>query len=224
MEELTRAVRQPPSTPEGAALVAWFGALERTGHGWEALFEALLPHCDRVARDFADVVSGDEARSECMELTYERYVGDWLDGVARRRVDVAFATFVGDRLRDHFRAGRRKRARRAALDRAMAGAAAPHANGNVVDLEAWAPDAGGLALGAALSGEVPPPDGATRLREMVERVESLTEVDAPARAVLWLLARGHAQNEIARLTGLSEPTVSRAVARLRALLQGLARD
>ncbi len=133
MKALPDALRQPPDAPEGAALVEWLRAVDRTGHGWDELFEALLQHGDGVAREFADVATADEARTACMELTYERWMGEWLDGASRGAEGRPLAVFVGDRLRDHLRAMRRKRQRRAAMDRARV--APPHADGRAVEAD-----------------------------------------------------------------------------------------
>ncbi len=190
-DDLDRMIRGAPGTPEGDALAAWLGDLERTGHGWEALFDALLPRCDYVAREFGDVAGADDVRASCMTLAYERSVGAWLDGVARGAMTRSFAMLVADQLRDQLRAIRRTRQRRASLDRAHS-------------LEPGDGEARGDGT-----------DGATHLRELVERIAATPGFDERDRRVLRGLAEGRDQREIARDVGLSEPTVSRAVARLR---------
>jgi hypothetical protein len=208
MEDLTDWIRRAPGTPEAAALAGWLQDLERTGHGWEALFDALLPQCERVAREFRDVMGADEARGACMSLAYERSVSAWLDGVERGAITRSLAMLVADQLRDQLRAMRRTRQRRAALDRRHA----------LTRGAAGAPDDG--------DGPEPPsrgdaPDGATHLRELVERLRSSPGFDERDGRVLSGLAGGHDQREIARMVGLSEPTVSRAVARLRGTVTSL---
>lgn len=195
MEHLDQALIAPATSPEAAALAAWLRALERTGDGWERLFDALRPHSERVAREFSDVATSDDALGECMALAYERWMAEWLDDAEHHHA--AFGYFVADRLRDRLRAWRRRRLRRAAFDRAR--------------------------LDEAPTREGDSADAAVRVREMYERLEAHPEVDAGAREVLWMLARGHSQKEIARIIGASEPTVSRAVSRLRALLDEIAR-
>lgn len=192
MGDLDRMIRGAPGTPEGDALAGWLRDLERTGHGWDDLFDALVPRCDHVAREFGDVAGADDVRAACMALAYERSVGAWLDGVARGAMTRPFATLVADQLRDQLRAARRTRQRRASLDRAHA-------------LE-QSDDGRSRGDGA---------DGATHLRELVERIAATPGIDERDRRVLRGLAEGSDQREIARAVGLSEPTVSRAVARLR---------
>ena len=55
----------------------------------------------------------------------------------------------------------------------------------------------------------------------MERLTAAPGFDEREGWVLSGLAGGHDQREIARMVGLSEPTVSRAVARLRGAVAGL---
>jgi hypothetical protein len=71
-----------PTSPEGGLFVSWLRSVERTGHGWDDLFEALNHCCEQLARRFADITSLAEVRSDCYTLTYERYVGEWIETVA----------------------------------------------------------------------------------------------------------------------------------------------
>jgi RNA polymerase sigma factor (sigma-70 family) len=209
MEDLDDLIRRAPGTAEGAAFAAWLRDLERTGDGWEALFDALVPQCEHVAREFADVMGLDEARGACMSLAYERSVGAWLDGVERGTMARSFATLVGDQLRDHLRAMRRTRKRRASLDREHR-------------LAQGRPEAA-CDPGAEPVSRAEAPDEATHLRELVDRLAAAPEIDERTRRVLRCLAGGHDQREIARLVGISEPTVSRSVARLRGALAEIVR-
>jgi len=208
MDDLTSMIRRAPGTAGAEALAGWLRALERTGHGWEDLFDALLPQCEHVAREFGDVMGADEARGACMALAYERSVSAWLDGAAAGTMTRPFAVLVADQLRDHLRAMRRTRQRRAALDRAHA--LARGLPPGVRDDDGPEPASRGDA-----------PDGATHLRELVERIAATPGFDERDRRVLSGLAGGHDQREIARMVGLSEPTVSRAVVRLRGVVAGL---
>lgn len=209
MNDLTDAMTQPPRSPRGVALHQWLQTVDRTGHGWEALFAALLPQCERTVRDFSDVRTADEGRSLCMEYTYERWVGEWLDGAPRDEAR-PFAVFVSDKLRDVLRAERRKRARRATMQRDVAAGSSGHA------VEAGDDDRG-VVLQTAHTGSVEAPDVALRQRDVLARIEAHPRVGDAERAVLWMLMKGYSQREIARMSDTSEATVSRAVALLRTL-------
>lgn len=209
MNDLPDAMTHPPRSPRGVALHQWLQTVDRTGSGWEALFAALLPLCERTVREFGDVRTADEGRSLCMEYTYERWMGEWIDA-ARGDETRSFAVFVGDRLRDVLRAERRKRARRASMQRDVAAGSSGHA------IEARDEDLG-VVLQTAHTGSVDAPDVEVRQRAVLARVEGSARVGDAERAVLWMLMKGHSQREIARVLDTSEATVSRAVTLLRAL-------
>ena len=209
MNDLFDAMTHPPRSPRGVALHHWLQTVDRTGHGWEALFAALLPQCERAVREFADVRTADEGRSLCMEYTYERWMGEWLDAAPRDEAR-SFAVFVSDKLRDVLRAERRKRARRASMQRDVAAGS----RGDAIEAR---DDEHGAVLQTAHTGSVEAPDVAVRQRAVLARVEAHPRLGDDERAVLWMLMKGHSQREIARVLDTSEATVSRAVTLLRAL-------
>jgi DNA-directed RNA polymerase specialized sigma24 family protein len=203
-----------PTSPEGGLFVSWLRSVERTGHGWDDLFEALNHCCEQLARRFADITSLAEVRSDCYTLTYERYVGEWIETVASNEQKKSFDVYVHDRLHEHLRARRRKDARHDALVRN--GSLNGYKNGHV-EVQDPRDDTGVIHVAPVHVGDVSAPDEPLRWRQLMARVAvdaALTEHD---RDALVLLVHGHTQTEIARLLDLTEPTVSRMCQRLRTL-------
>jgi hypothetical protein len=208
-------VDKPPSDPAGVQFAESLRALERTGQGWEALFASLEPVCHRIARRFRYLVPLDEIKAAMMTLVYERCVGEFLNRMDAGELRLRFDLLVFDRVCARLRNDYRTEKRRADVHTTLVGSAPP--DGEDRDLPHEGSE-GGLASGEPLIA----PDGRLRCREYLASLLDHPEAEVQDEAILELLACGHTQREVARLLGPSEPTISRRVAKIRAIMKTLA--
>lgn len=208
------AINKSPSDPMGMQFVESLRALERTGQGWKEFFASLEPVCRRIERRFCYLIPRDEIDVLMMIMVYERCVREFLNRVDAGELRLRFDLLVFDRMYAHLRNEYRTEKRRSEVHKTLVGSTPPD---DLHDLPREG-SAGGLA-----SGQPPDaPDGPLRCHEYLARLLGHPDVEAQDGEILGLLAHGHTQHEVARLLGLSDPTVSRRVAKLRAIVKTLA--